>query len=306
MIVSASYRTDIPAFYAEWFRRRLAAGLARVANPYSGQVSEIDLSPQGCDGFVFWTRNPGPFLDALEDVRARGLPFVVQYTVTAYPRALESSVIAAERSVELMHLLARRFGAETLVWRYDPVMLTSLTPPAWHRETAAHLARTLRGASDEVVFSFAQVYDKTRRNTDRAAQRHGFTWWDPAEEEKVALLEELAEIAACEGFAPTLCAQPKLLREPLFTALRPARCIDADRLSRIAGREIAAETKGNRPGCLCAKARDIGAYDTCPHGCVYCYAVQRPELAKRRYRAHDAEADMLIVSDTVRARNSGA
>jgi hypothetical protein len=294
MIVSASYRTDIPAFYAGWFRRRLWAGFARTTNPYGGQVHEVDLSPAGCDGFVFWTRNAAPFRDALAEVRGRGFPFVVQYTLTGYPRALEASVVAADRAVEAMHGLARTYGRETVVWRYDPVMLTSLTPPDWHLANFARLARMLKGACDEVVFSFAHIYDKTRRNTDRAAARHGFSWWDPADGEKIGLLEELAGIAAEAGFTPTLCAQPQLLREPLFTPLSPARCIDAGRLSRVAGREIAAPTKGNRPGCLCARARDIGAYDTCPHGCVYCYAVQRPDTAKRRHRQHDPASEFLV------------
>lgn len=301
LIVSASYRTDIPAFYADWFRQRLAAGCARVANPYGGPIATVDMTPSGCAGFIFWTRNADPFQTALEEVRARGLPFVVQVTLTAYPRALESSVVAAGRAVATMRALAERHGPATLVWRYDPILLTDLTPPDWHRRTVGRLARDLRGVCDEVVFSFATIYEKTRRNTERAAARHGFTWRDPPDDEKIALLDELAGIAEGAGFAPRLCAQPALLREPLFTPLRAARCIDADRLSRVADRPIVAEAKGNRPGCLCARARDIGAYDTCPHGCVYCYAVQRPELAKRRYRAHDAKADMLIHSGNGRA-----
>ena len=294
MIVSASYKTDIPAFYPTWFRRRLAAGFARMVNPYGGQVYTVDLTRGACDGFVFWTKNVGPFREALAEVQARGLPFVVQYTVTAYPRALETSVIPADRSVALMHELAESYGAAAVVWRYDPVMFTGLTPPDWHRRNFAALATRLEGASDEVVLSAATIYNKTRRNTEAAARAHGFSWWDPPAAEKTALLDDLACTAVSHGFTPTLCAQPDLLPDPLFTDLRAARCIDAARLGRVAGRPIDAPTKGNRPGCYCAKAKDIGAYDTCPHGCVYCYAVQRPEIAKHRYRAHDADDPFLI------------
>ena len=293
MIVSASYKTDIPAFYAEWFLNRLEAGRARMVNPWGGQVHTVDLRPGACDGFVFWTKNAGPFMEALAEVEARGFPFVVQYTLTGYPRALETSVVSSGRSVELMRRIAGRYGPRAVVWRYDPVILTSLTPPDWHRRQVEHLARALKGTSDEVVFSFAHVYRKTRRNTDRAAARHGFTWRDPPEAEKRALLGELAEIAAGEGIRPTLCAQPELLEGALFSGLEAARCIDAGRLSDVAGRAIAAPTKGNRPGCFCAEARAIGAYDTCPHGCVYCYAVQRPAIAKHRYRDHDPAAEFL-------------
>lgn len=283
MIVSASYRTDIPAFYGDWFRRRLAEGSCRVANPYGGPDYEVSLNRPECEGFVFWTRNVAPFRAALAEVSARGLPFILHYTITGYPRALETSVTDAEHSIALMRWLAETQGPRAAVWRYDPILLTSLTPPAWHRETFARLAKALRGTADEVVLSFAQIYAKTRRNLTHAAARHGFTWEDPAAEAKAALLRDLAVIAADHGFSAALCSQPDLLG----SGLTPARCIDARRLSDIAGKVIAAKTKGNRPGCLCALSRDIGAYDTCPHGCAYCYAVRRPELAKRNHRAHD-------------------
>ncbi len=289
MIISASYRTDIPAFYGDWFLRRVAEGRCRTVNPYNGKPSDIPLTRDRVDGIVFWTRNAAPFLAGLEQLAAAGYPFVVHTTLTGYPRALERSVASVEASLETMRRIARRYGPRALVWRYDPVMATSLTPPAWHRETFASLARQLAGCTDEVVLSYVQVYAKTRVNSDRAAGRFGFTWQDPPAEEKRALLGDLAEIARDAGLTASLCAQPELMGP----GLTEARCIDAARLSDIAGRPIAAETKGNRPGCRCARAHDVGAYDTCPHGCVYCYAVRRPELAKRRYRAHDPDGAAL-------------
>jgi hypothetical protein len=292
MIVSASYRSDIPAFYGDWFRRRLRAGVCRVANPYGGPAYRVDLTPAAVDGFVFWTRNAAPFRAALAEVAARGLPFVVQYSVTGYPRALEASVPRPEAAVAEIRALAARYGPRAVVWRYDPVLLSSLTPAAWHRANFTRLAAALRGACDEVVLSFAQIYAKTRSNTARAAARHGFAWHDPEAEEKRALLRELAGLAAEQGLSARLCAQPELLAP----GLAPAACVDAGRLSDVAGRAVAARQKGNRPGCLCAESRDIGAYDSCPHGCVYCYAVRRPELAKRRFRAHDPAADSLTAS----------
>ncbi len=301
MIVSASYRTDIPAFYGDWFERRLAAGACRVTNPYNGTAVEVPLGRESVDGFVFWTRNAGPFLGVLDRLAARGTPFVVQYTLTAYPRALERSVRPVDRTVGLLWELARRYGPRALVWRYDPVMLTSLTPPAWHEQTFAALARRLAGATDEVVLSFAQIYAKTRANSDRAGRRFGFSWWDPAPEEKAEILWGLGGIARREGLRPTLCAQPALLHPPL----EAARCIDARRLSDLAGAPVAAKTRGNRPGCLCARAVDIGAYDSCPHGCVYCYAVRRPEVAKRRYRAHDPDAAFLVAPAARREDQGG-
>ena len=292
MIVSASYRTDIPAFYADWFRRRLAEGRVRVANPYGGPPYEVPLRGPACDGFVFWTRNIAPFWPALEELRALGLPFVVHYTITGYPRPLETSVVCAEQAIEQAQRLADTYGSDAVVWRYDPVLLTSLTPTDWHKENFACLQTRLTGACDEVVFSFAQIYAKTRANLDRAAKRHGFTWRDPSDVEKASLLRTLGDIALTDCMLPSLCAQPDLLS----SGLAPAHCIDAERLSKVAGRPIAAKTKGNRPGCFCAESRDIGAYDTCPHGCTYCYAVRRPEVAKRNHRAHDPATPMLAPS----------
>lgn len=289
MIISASYRTDIPAFYGRWFMNRLDQGICRVANPYGGPTIQVDLRSDAVDGFVFWTRNAGPFLAALDEIGARGFPFVVQVTVTGYPRTLDASTIAADAAVAQIAALSLRFGPRAMVWRYDPIVVSSVTPPDWHAETFAGLAQALRGATDEVVMSFAQIYRKTQRNLDTAAKRHGFAWHDPPESEKRALLARLAAIAADHGMTATLCTQPDLLGE----GLAPARCIDAARLSDVAGRAIAAPEKGNRPGCLCAAARDIGAYDTCPHGCTYCYAVRSPALARKRFKEHDERAAVL-------------
>ena len=288
MIVSASYRTDIPAFYARWFLRRLRAGYCRVANPYGGGAYEVSLAPGAVDGFVFWTRNVAPLLSDLDTVRLVA-PFTVQFTVTLYPRALETSVIAAEEAVEQLRELRRRFGPRVAVWRYDPIVVTTELDAKAHAAGFAVLARALKGTVDEVVLSVMHPYQKTRRNLDRAAGHHGFLWRDPPAEEKRHLLSQLAAIALDQGMAPTLCSQPELLGP----RLGEASCIDAERLADVAQRPVAARTSGNRPGCRCALSRDIGAYDTCPHGCVYCYAVADRDRAVVNFRSHDPEAAML-------------
>jgi hypothetical protein len=289
MIVSASYRTDIPAFYARWFLARLAEGRAQAVNPYGGKLYEVPLTGPAVDGYVFWTRNVAPFGAALEALAARGLPFVVQFTVTGYPRALERSVAEPARAAEQVRRLADRFGPRVAVWRYDPILISDLTPPAVHREAFARLAGAMAGATDEVTVSFAAIYRKTARNLTAAGRRHGFAWRDPDPEEKRAILADLAAIAADRGMRLTLCTQPDLVGD----GAEPAACVDPVRLSDVAGRPIGAKRKGNRPGCLCAESRDIGAYDTCPHGCVYCYAVQSRDRAARAHRAHDPAAPYL-------------
>jgi Domain of unknown function (DUF1848) len=288
LIVSASYRTDIPAFYASWFLARLKAGYCRVANPYGGRPYEVSLLPGTVGGFVLWTRNLRPLLSDLDTVRLVA-PFTVQFTVTLYPRALETSVIAADEAVGQLRELRRRFGPRVAVWRYDPIVFTSEVDAAAHAAGFATLARALKGTVDEVVLSVMHPYRKTRRNLDRAAGHHAFLWRDPPAEEKRHLLARLAAIALDHGIAPTLCSQPELL----LPGLDDARCIDAERLGDVAQRPVAAEESGNRPGCRCAMSRDIGAYDTCPHGCVYCYAVADRDRAVANFRDHDPAAAML-------------
>jgi hypothetical protein len=294
VIVSASYRTDIPAFYARWFMTRLHAGYCRVANPYGGADYEVSLRPEAVDGFVLWTRNLRPLLPDLDTVR-QVAPFVVQFTVTGYPRSLETSVVAAEEAVEQLREVRRRFGPRAAVWRYDPIVFSGGLDAAAHVDGLARLARALKGTVDEVVLSVMHPYRKTRRNLDRAAGRFGFAWHDPPADEKRALLTRLAAIAREQGMSPTLCSQPELLGLGPDGDLGEASCVDAARLADVAQRPVAARIGGNRPGCHCALSRDIGAYDTCPHGCVYCYAVADRDRAVINFRDHDPENAMLRV-----------
>ena len=286
VIVSASHRTDIPAFYRDWFLARLKAGFALAANPYGGKPTRIALDSASVDGFVFWTRNPAPFLPALAQVRARGHPFVVQTTITGYPRFLDRHVPSPEHTLAVLHWISAEFGVDSVVWRYDPVVWTADADAAFHRANFARLAAALQGAANEVVLSWVHPYAKTRRNL-AAATGGGPAWRDPADAEKREMLEILAGDAVRHGFQPTVCAQPHLLTP----ALSPARCVDAGRLSRVAARfgapPVAAEEHGNRPGCACHRSRDLGAYETCPHGCVYCYAVADTSRAAARVRGHD-------------------
>jgi hypothetical protein len=280
MIISASYRTDIPAFYGRWFQQRLLAGEVFVKNPYGAKPYRVSLAPADVDGFVFWTRNLAPFAEALAAVEAMHRPYVVQYTVTGYPSALETGVPPADHGIRQIGQLVARRGPWAAVWRYDPILFTSLTPPDWHRENFAKLAALLAPSVDEVTVSFCQMYRKTARNLNAAASQHGFTWYDPQPDERRAFLANLAATASDHGLRLTACSQPEL-EQPGVTG---AACIDAARLSRVANAPIVAKQKGNRPGCLCAESRDIGAYDTCPHGCIYCYAVNDRVQVQRRWR----------------------
>ena len=290
-IISASYKTDIPAFYGDWFRARRIAGSCEVRNAWNGKTFQVSLRDEDCSGFVFWTRNARPFRAELART-ARTHPFMVQYTVTGYPRALERSVVAETSAIEEIDYISNGYGKRTVVWRYDPVLITDATPAAWHIENFTRLAGALAASVGEVVVSFAQIYRKTRRNLDHAAQRTGNDWCDPGDAVKQDLLARLDDIARQNGLRLTLCAQPALER-----GLTPAQCIDAARLDDVANAmghaSVSARPKGARPGCLCAESRDIGGYETCPHGCVYCYAVGNADRARQTHKAHDPNTLML-------------
>lgn len=290
MLISASYKTDIPAFYGEWFMNRLDAGYCLMRNPYNGRMSRVDLSREAVDGFVFWTKNLGPFMPRLDEVHRRGYPFMVQYTINGYPRALEVSVLEAVKAAEHVREVSERFGRETVVWRYDTILLSSVTPIEFHLENFGRIAESLKGYTNECVISFAQIYRKTKRNLGLAAAEEGFTWREPTVEERQTLLRSLLRIAKANGMTLTICSQPEFAGE----GVEEAHCIDARRLSHIARRNITAKLRGMRETCGCYQSKDIGDYDTCPHGCVYCYAVQDRELAKRRFARHDPGSEALV------------
>ena len=290
MIISASYKTDIPAFYGDWLMNRLEAGYCKMINPYGGQVYRVSLEKADVDGLIFWTRNVGPFLDKLDRVAELGFPFTVSHTITGYPKALDFATIAPQKAVEHLVAVRDRFGPYAGVWRYDPIVFSSLTPPAWHLENFAALAQALAGTVSEVVISFAHIYRKTARNMAAAARAFDFTWGDESDAVKKELLLALGEIASKNGIKATLCGQPHLL----VTELAATACVDAARLSRMAGYPIAAKRKPHRKECGCFQSKDIGDYDTCPHGCAYCYAVQHRTIAKQRFRVHDPLGDFLF------------
>jgi len=289
MIISASYKTDIPAFYGDWFLNRLKAGYCMMRNPLNRRPIRVGLSKGEVDGIVFWTKNLRPFLRHLDVIAEMSYPFTIQYTINGYPASLEKHVVDWTRSVEAARTVAARFGPRCVVWRYDTIILSCETPREFHVENFSRIADALEGSTDEVVVSFLQLYRKTSRNLDAMAQQTGNRWWDPTVDEKRELAALLYEVASKRGMQLTICSQTDLL-----SVQQPARCVDAKRLADVAGHPIPAEVKANRPGCECADNRDIGDYDTCPHGCVYCYAVRSQSLAVKRFRTHNPDSEYLF------------
>ena len=284
MIISASRRTDIPAHYADWFFRRLEEGYALVRNPMNPrQVSRVNLSPEAVDGIVMWTKNPAPMLGRLASLRPYAYYF--QFTLNAYGEGIEPGVPALEERINTFRALSDAIGRHRVVWRYDPVLLSPAYTVDHHLRGFEHIAKSLSGYAEKCIISFLDFYPKIAA----AARSLGFI---PVSDEQIRrVAAKLAQIACSYGFAVDACAEPADLSD---LGIGRARCIDDRLLSRIAGRPISApKDRNQRPACNCAASVDIGAYDTCPHGCRYCYANRSARVVAERRRAYDVSAPLL-------------
>ncbi|MHC1788433.1 DUF1848 domain-containing protein [Solidesulfovibrio sp.] len=287
MIISASRRTDIPAFFAPWLMARLRAGWCAVRNPFNAaQVSRVSLAAADVDALVFWTRDPRPLLPHLPEILALGHEPFFLFTLLNNPRPLDPKSPGPDSSIPTFAGLAKALPGR-IVWRYDPIVLTTATPPDWHRQTFARLAAALAGHTDRVIVSFVEPYRKIARRMAALAEA-GFAPLDPSPEERLGLVLDLRDMAARHGMALATCCQPELFASAGIPA---AHCIDAAWISARTGRIIpAGKDAGQRPRCGCAPSRDIGAYDRCLFGCAYCYATTSFERAREHYGRHDADA----------------
>jgi hypothetical protein len=290
MIISASRRTDIPAFYAKWFLNRVRAGFCHWVNPFGGQVYRVSLRPEDCLAFVFWTRNPKPLLNHLDFLRREGYLFYFHFTINGYPEALESHCPSVRRSITTFRQLADATSPELTFWRYDPILLSEITPESYHLERFEFLCEQLAGYTGRCYFSFADFYGKTERNLRRVEQEQGLSFQRPSIEEQRGLARQLRDIAASSGITLFSCCGDGLVGE----GIEKAHCIDSDVVAKLCPNiDLQLRAATTREDCGCAEASDIGAYDTCIYGCAYCYATNSRSAALRRMRDHDANDTVL-------------
>jgi hypothetical protein len=295
MIVSVSRRTDIPAFYGEWFLNRVREGFVLVRHPFRPkQIERVSLSPEDVDALVFWTRNADPLLPYLDEMDSRGYRYYFQYTLVHYPRFLERSSGSLSRKLQRFKRLSERIGPERVIWRYDPVILSNLTDREYHRQYFEKIGQSLKGFTDRCVISFLDVYRKTRQKMVQLAKEENLRLIDLHQDEAKAreiscLLSEIGQRLALKLLT---CAEPLDLED---LDIRQGKCIDDDLIRELFGLELSLpKDKGQRRFCRCVESKDIGAYDTCPHGCVYCYANTSDDSAQRNYQRHDARSPMLL------------
>lgn len=232
MIISASRRTDIPAFYADWFVRRLQDGFLVVRNPFNvHQTRRVSLARRDVDAIVFWTRNPQNLLPHLPLIDAMGHRYYVQYTITGYPRPLERSVPRPQAAIETFKRLGDLIGPDRVIWRYDPILLSNQVDVSEHKRLFEKIAMALKGKTRRVTISFADFYRKTERNLGAV---DGLHWEDIVTNgAKLAdLVTFMALVAADNGLEIQMCSETVDLSR---FGIAHGKCIDDDLLRRVFG-----------------------------------------------------------------------
>ncbi len=286
-IISASRRTDIPAFYMDWFMQRLKQGFALYPNPFGGSLHRVSLLPEDVHSIVFWSKHYGPLLPHLGALLEQGYCMCFHYTINNAPRLLEPHAPPWELSVKIFQKLALATSPKQVFWRFDPIVLTSELDMDFYLARFRQIASRLQGFTERCYFSFVNLYAKTRSKM----RNKGISWKEPSPQEKKELALAMAEAAEGFGIKLLACCQEDLLGN----GVQAGRCVDGELLSKLfPERPPVLSPRPTRPGCGCSASRDIGMYDTCPMGCVYCYASQSRELALVRLGRHDPLGSMLL------------
>lgn len=283
MIISTGVRTDIVQHYTPWLLKRLEQGYALSRNPFSpDRITRYDLTPDKVDCVVFCSKNYEPILPHMEAVLAR-FPVYCHYTITAYGRDMEPGVPSIERSMDTLERLAKIVGRRRIAWRYDPILLSREYTVERHLETFAAMAVRLAPHIDRCIFNFVEIYKKLERNMPRLAPV------PPAERDRIA--RGLGAVAQRCGIAIQTCG---LHGDYTRYGIQGSGCITLDMLGEANGLDFRTlRHRGKREGCRCIESRDIGAFNTCPNGCRYCYANASPETARRNWLGHDPDSPLL-------------
>lgn len=284
MIISASRRTDIPSYYGEWFLNRLREGYFTRINPYNRkQIKAIEITSQNTDGIVFWTKDASNFMECLGEIEMRGFTYIFLYTLNDYP--LFEKLQSLEKRIENFIEISDRIGRERISWRYDPIIISDKTPYEYHKERFEYIASKIGIYTSRVVTSFLQFYGKVKSNLSLMKE---IAFRDARENEKqsLSLIRYMKEICSQYNTKLQTCAESL----PSIQNLN-APCIDASLLQQITGNQIPAKKDpSQRENCLCCKTIDIGMYDTCPHGCLYCYANMSSTKATNNFKRHNPKS----------------
>lgn len=285
MIVSVSRRTDIPAFYSNWFFNRLKEGFVYVVNPMNlKQISKVELTPKTVDCFVFWTKNATPMLERLDELKDYNYYF--QYTITPYGKDVEKGILDKGQVIESFKKLSTIIGKDRVILRYDPILLSDKYTIDYHCKAFDRLCNKLYKYTNKCVISFIDLYKKTERNTKDLNL-------SPMDIDKIREISaKLALIASEYGLLLETCSEGYDLTE---FGIKKGKCIDDALVSKIIGYEVKAKKDDTqRDVCGCIKSVDIGQYNTCRHHCLYCYANFNYNQVEGNFKLHNENNPLLI------------
>ena len=272
MILSVSRRTDIPAHFSRWFSQCLSRGIVKVGNPFNPhQVSTISLSPEDVTAFVFWTRNSQPFLPVVQNQLKNHYRFYFLYTLTPYQFPLETNLPSVKTLLSSLQQLSTIIGSDKVIWRYDPIIISDHTDFTYHLSKFEGLASALENYTQRVIISFLDFYKKTIRNLRPLEEQN----WKFHQNPEILtgfkpFLKELKAIADRHQMEITSCSEKIDFSD---TGIMPGSCVDVHLLNRLYSLNLTyRKDPHQRPKCLCAVSKDIGTYNTCSSGCLYCYA----------------------------------
>lgn len=287
MIISASRRTDIPAFYSEWFYNRVKEGFVYVKNPMNPkQISKISLKPDVVDCIVFWTKNPKKMISDLKIIDDLDIPYYFQFTLNSYDQEIETNVPLKRGIIDTFINLSERIGKNRVIWRYDPILLTERITIEYHIKYFEYLASKLHRHTNKCIISFIDFYKKCQRNL-KPVNPIEFD-----EQIKHQLAEAMKSIAVKYDLTIETCSEDIELSS---IGITHGRCIDDELIEQLCRGKITIEKdKNQREACGCVTSIDIGAYNTCEHGCLYCYANYNKDIVLKNIETHNSTSPLLF------------
>lgn len=283
-ILSASRRTDIPAFYSEWFMSRIREGRAEFKHPYSQERISIEIKPETVPAIVFWSKNFAPMIDCLDELEDKGFRrYLVHYTITGLGEFFEPGAPGTVEAVETLKKLSDRIGPDRVLWRFDPMVITKRITVEKTLDRFAGLCDELRGQVKKCYTSIMAPYRKISTRVAKYEDEHKDTIAGPGPDEFAGFASSLAEISSEAAITVHACCTSELIG----FGVMPSRCVDAGLISKLwPDLNLVPDPAPTRKACGCHRSIDIGAYDTCPHRCIYCYANYRDAIITEHHSSH--------------------
>lgn len=283
MILNTGNRTDIPAYYSEWFYNRINSGYVLTRNPFNPKrVIRYELSPDLIDVICFCTKNPYPMLERLSEIsHFKQFWFV---SITPYGKDIEPNVPNKHKVIESFQQLSEKVGINNVSWRYDPILINDKYTIEYHLRSFEKIAASLENYTNSCVISFIDLYQKTKRNFPRIEEVSN------ADQEFLA--SSIAKVAEKYNIRIYTCSESEHLKK---YGIDVSGCMTKEVLEKAVGYNMTVPSlQQTRPTCNCILGSDIGMYNTCLHGCRYCYANYNNYEVQENARQHDVNSPLLV------------